>query len=318
AVRLMYVAATRARDHLIVSTFRKKNDGSSAAAVLARLSEKAPNLWGRPPVTTSAFTAPAPEKTADDSTVPANSLDQVPELWDMERLEIVSRMSAPLSVPASSLHEFTGDSPPRESEEESEDEQIELDPWRRGRAATSIGRAVHAVLQDVDPNDPSTLASLAAQCAAAHDVVSYEKEVHELAAATLKTPVMRRAANAHRKGAAWRESYVSAAVGECGVVVEGYVDLVFEEEDGSLVIVDYKTDRDDTVPERYEAQLGAYIAAVRKATGREVSEAVLVFSRRALHALNSGTDIEAAQHKLADLDGAVEHAIEIASREHAL
>ena len=56
------------------------------------------------------------------------------------------------------------------------------------------------------------------------------------------------------------------------------------------------------------------MAAVRKATGREVSEAILVFSRRASEALEQGSDLEAAQHRVADLDEAVNRAIGLAER----
>jgi ATP-dependent exoDNAse (exonuclease V) beta subunit len=119
---------------------------------------------------------------------------------------------------------------------------------------------------------------------------------------------MRRAAEALAKGRAWRESYVSAPVGDSGLILEGYVDLVFED-DGSLVIVDYKTDRTTDDTEAYELQLGAYVAAVRKATGLAVSEAVLVFSRQASEALKNSSSLEDAQHSVSDLDQAADLAV---------
>jgi RecB family exonuclease len=122
---------------------------------------------------------------------------------------------------------------------------------------------------------------------------------------------MRRAAEALAKGRAWRESYVSAPVGDSGLILEGYVDLVFED-DGSLVIVDYKTDRTTDAAKAYELQLGAYVAAVRKATGLAVSEAVLVFSRQASEALAGGTSLDAAEHRIVDLDQAVNRAVRLA------
>jgi len=153
---------------------------------------------------------------------------------------------------------------------------------------------------------------LAAKHSRAHDVAGFEEEILRLAQATLKTPVMQRAAEALAKGRAWRESYVSAPVGDSGLILEGYVDLIFEDDDGSLVIVDYKTDRTTDAAEAYELQLGAYVAAVRRATGREVSEAVLVFSRRASEALKDGTSLEAAQHSVSDLDQSATRAIKLA------
>ena len=54
-----------------------------------------------------------------------------------------------------------------------------------------------------------------------------------------------------------------------GFLVEGKIDLLFEE-DGEWIVVDYKTDRwksgperDDLARERYASQLNDYAAAVR-------------------------------------------------------
>ncbi|MFP6595547.1 MAG: UvrD-helicase domain-containing protein [Dehalococcoidia bacterium] len=308
-VRLMYVAATRAKDHLIVSTYRKDNDRSSLAAVIAELSEDAPQMWS--PI------VPIPESTGIDGPVaeptpptPRTDLLDDPDAWERERDALIRQMSSSQVISASSLH----DSAESVEDDKTGDEQIESDPWRRGRAASSIGRAVHAVLQDIDLTDPDTadLGALAAKHSRAHDVAGFEEEILRLAQATLKTPVMQRAAEALAKGRAWRESYVSAPIGDSGLILEGYVDLIFEDDDGSLVIVDYKTDRTTDAAEAYELQLGAYVAAVRRATGREVSEAVLVFSRRASEALKDGTSLEAAQHSVSDLDQSATRAIKLA------
>ena len=309
-VRLMYVAATRARDHLIVSTFRRDKDKSSPAALMAEYSDDASQLWS--PV----VPLPSPVVVTSDSPEPATrifTLDD-PDTWEREQQELIRQMSASPIVSASSLH----DSADGSWQQKTGDEQVEIDPWRRGRAASAIGRAVHAVLQDVDPGEVGDggiitgLSALATKHARAHDVSEYEAEVLALAQATLATPVMQRAAVALAKGRAWRESYVSAPVGDTGVVVEGYVDLMFEDKDGSLVIVDYKTDRTTDAADQYELQLGAYIAAVTKATGIEVSAAVLVFSRRASEALAAGTSLDAAEHRVADLDHAANRAIRLA------
>jgi ATP-dependent exoDNAse (exonuclease V) beta subunit len=79
----------------------------------------------------------------------------------------------------------------------------------------------------------------------------------------------------------WREVSVTAPVG-VGGVLEGFVDLLFEDDDG-LVVVDYKTDR---IPDRgalgaaagtYRLQVAAYAVALESSTGRDVSRCVLVF-----------------------------------------
>jgi len=68
--------------------------------------------------------------------------------------------------------------------------------------------------------------------------------------------------------------------GDDGVVVEGYVDLIFRQDDGSLVIVDYQTDSipDGAVPFRtrhYRPQLEAYRGVLTSATDVAVATRVL-------------------------------------------
>jgi len=309
SARLMYVACTRAKDHLVVSLYRTASSSdNSITSQFVKYADSTDARWHKLVPRTSGQL----RTTQDDENDPSNTVHDGPQEraeWIQRRASIIENAKRSLTVTASSLqgpHDVPG-------AEKTGDEQIEMDPWRRGRAASSIGRAVHAVLQDVDLPNPSTaeLGVLAAKHSRAHDVAGCEEEIFRLAHATLETPVMRRAAEALAKGRAWRESYVSAPVGDSGLILEGYVDLVFED-DGSLVIVDYKTDRTTDAAKAYELQLGAYVAAVRKATGLAVSEAVLVFSRQASEALAGGTSLDAAEHRIVDLDQAVNRAVRLA------
>lgn len=63
------------------------------------------------------------------------------------------------------------------------------------------------------------------------------------------------------------------------IIVQGIIDVFFEE-DGEIVLLDYKTDRlsygdEDKLAERYNTQMGCYAMAVEKAMGKPVKEAVL-------------------------------------------
>ncbi len=61
------------------------------------------------------------------------------------------------------------------------------------------------------------------------------------------------------------------------VIVQGILDCAFEE-DGEIVIVDYKTDRvssPEVLRERYSGQLGIYKKAVRECLGKNVKETLL-------------------------------------------
>jgi len=68
-------------------------------------------------------------------------------------------------------------------------------------------------------------------------------------------------------------------------VLEGFIDLLYEEGDG-VSILDYKTDswKDvaelDAKVERYQAQMRAYVRAVRESVGRDVASATLLFLSR--------------------------------------
>ena len=73
-----------------------------------------------------------------------------------------------------------------------------------------------------------------------------------------------------------------AGIGPDGTtVIEGVADLVYRDDDGALVIVDYKTDvgvKQETL-EAYWAQLSIYADLIRQATGEYVSRLELVFCR---------------------------------------
>jgi len=100
--------------------------------------------------------------------------------------------------------------------------------------------------------------------------------VASLARSALESEVVRAAA----ARSPLRESFVGTQI-EDGTVLEGVVDLMFRDDDGTVVIVDYKT---DAVPaaalpsriEFYRPQVRAYRRAVRAATG-SATRAVLLF-----------------------------------------
>ena len=88
----------------------------------------------------------------------------------------------------------------------------------------------------------------------------------------------------------WREKKFMVALSELGMkdvlserfgsfdgMIKGIIDLMFEEENG-IVIVDYKSDRqasEECLRERYAVQLKLYCSAVELITGKSVTEAYL-------------------------------------------
>jgi len=112
--------------------------------------------------------------------------------------------------------------------------------------------------------------------AAAEGMSSRWKEIVDLAQRALKSDIVRRAV---ASGRYYREVFVSAPVED--VLVEGFIDLLFED-DAGLVIVDYKTDALTSHEEiqksmaSYRLQGGAYALALKKSSGRPVTEAVFL------------------------------------------
>jgi ATP-dependent helicase/nuclease subunit A len=137
-------------------------------------------------------------------------------------------------------------------------------------------------------------------------VADHASDVAAMVASALSSPTVVHAADRRH----WREVYVAAPVGDGGVL-EGFVDLLVEDDDG-LVVVDYKTDR--TRGERglaaaaaaYRLQVAAYAAALESSTGLTVSRCVLVFVG----------DGGPSEHVFAgaDLDAARDEALEVAGR----
>ena len=273
--RLLYVAATRARDHLLVSVHRvAKPSTSNAEPTAAEL------LW-------SAASDTAPVRTLEARAFAAGSdgdrgvREVAPRAeWDAERAAVLERASRRLTTSATRLAEeaamrrdATGAGDPGLAKDAPD---LELPAWQKGRYGTAIGRAVHAVLQSVELTTGAGLGDAAAAQAAAEEVLGREDLVAALVRSALDAPIVRAAAARPH----WREVYVGAPVG--GSVLEGYIDLLVRDDDG-LVIIDYKTDtvRDSgdlaAKVARYRPQLAAYAAAVEVAVGEPVVRAVLLF-----------------------------------------
>jgi len=262
--RLLYVGATRARDILVVSLHHKANVQCHAA----RIAEHAHRGGGVPfPFDDAAkpTTAPLP------ASPPTISADEIAR----QRAEFISMREQALAA-GSRVRAFTATA--LAHAETLDGTFIEAGPpWRRGRAGTAIGRAVHAVLQVATPDDPR-LDALALAEATAEGLPDVASEVAALARAALAAPSV---AAAHTSGRVRREVPVTAVVD--GALLEGVIDLLVVDDD-EITVIDYKTDAVhsaeaiDARARRYAPQLGAYAVALEAALTRPVTRAVLVFT----------------------------------------
>ncbi|HVS42738.1 MAG TPA: UvrD-helicase domain-containing protein [Candidatus Dormibacteraeota bacterium] len=270
-VRLLYVAMTRARDHLVVGLFRAKGGERTDAALLDGL------LRGRDGVAEldlGTDRPPPPRAQMELAYAEGESVDvhrTGEEAWMLRRAGILAALGELRTRTATGVAHADAEAgmPPELADD--------VAASRRGRAATSLGRAVHAVLQTVDLAAPVDLDALARVQAAAEGIPASAPEVARLARAACASDAVRRAAAARH----WREVPLGAPVE--GVLLEGFVDLLYELPDGRLVVVDYKTDAVrgaaiDARMERYLLQGGVYALLVAEAARREVARIEFVFA----------------------------------------
>ncbi|HLZ31511.1 MAG TPA: UvrD-helicase domain-containing protein, partial [Chloroflexota bacterium] len=159
-LRLLYVAATRAREHLVLSLFHSSRYGRSspAASICSRLSTMPPNGGVRPteiqlaeldplPLVPAPHAPGLPQSTAPESVSPeAHAAAEA--TWQSHRLHLLATHGHErLVTPSGLAHEPELDATdPVISPDSSTDA-----PSRRAhgtrKAATDLGNAVHAVLQ---------------------------------------------------------------------------------------------------------------------------------------------------------------------------
>jgi ATP-dependent helicase/nuclease subunit A len=265
--RLLYVAATRARDHLVVSLYHKAGTRDCPAQRLidAGARERALELPRLPELTGGAL--PLGGLVLDDI-----ALDE--DTFVAQRAALVSDAKKQRVTSATALgrerHDADGDGLKRERDDETE-------PWARGRGSTHRGRAVHAALQSLPWDaDDATIEAVARAQAVAEAIPDEADAIGALIRHALATDAAGRARNAVR---ALRE--VPFAWQEGSQLVEGFIDLVIETADG-LEVVDWKTDAvPATAVERrlveYQPQAGLYVLGLEEATKRAVTRVTYVF-----------------------------------------
>lgn len=264
-IRLMYVAATRAKDHLIVSLYRPDRGGeSSFASKLEATCQDMQEIWRK--VEPQESTATGAMETGETGRAVDIDTEEDRSRWLEEREAMLNRASRSLTIAATRIARIN---------KEADESEF---PHRTGRGGTKLGRAVHSVLQSIDPATAEGLDKAAAAQAANEGIIDRTGEVIDLVKRALESGAVKRAL---ASGRYYREVYVNARLENCSV--DGFIDLLFEEEDG-FVIVDYKTDDVDEEPsedksEQYSIQAGIYALAAHRVTGKPVKEVILLFLR---------------------------------------
>ena len=284
AVRLTYVAATRARDHLVLSLHRREqwsNDPPSQAAGFAQTSDES-GLAA--PLVLDALTPPAAEapKLLPQPSPEEQAAEEL--AWEQRRSRLLETLGGQRVTSATRLAD-------------TEPEVDAVAAQRRGRAGTSLGRAVHAVLQLLELATLAGLPELAAAQAAVEGIASRAGEVEELARRAAESTPVRAAI---RAGRFWREVPLAAELE--GTILEGFADLVCEVA-GQLRVVDYKTDRVAAAEiehrfEHYRLQAAVYALLLEKVTGKPVAGVDFVFVQPAAVRSLGGAELAAAVTEL--------------------
>ena len=187
-------------------------------------------------------------------------------------------------------------------------EKERAERYSRGRGGTSLGSAVHGALQDLvtelqaDGKLPlgddvsiarlvdglnDDISRLAKHHAAENDIGGREGEIRPLVEQALQHKAVVKALRA--RNGLWPEISVAAPLddGPSPVVMEGIIDLLYQDDEGQMVILDYKTDRvrneaDVAAKMKYYRYQGAaYAVAVEQATGKTVKSVQFLFIRHA-------------------------------------
>jgi ATP-dependent helicase/nuclease subunit A len=266
-IRLLYVATTRARDHLVISVHRKEAD-ETAVTYAEVLYEAGWNPDLVELLETGDYERP--RDTARDRSINQPAFD-LPSLEDWQQMHdsALAASAMPIAVSATGLAAEERDA-------------VDVEPAPRGRNrgdGAAIGSAVHAVLQGIDLATGVGVTALSVVQASAEGVSERADLIEALCRSALESEVVKTAAKQRH----WREVYVG--VPDSDRVLEGFIDLLYEDVDG-VAIVDYKTDSWKELSElnakveHYGGQMRAYVRAVRESVGKPVTSATLLFLNR--------------------------------------
>ena len=311
-VRLAYVAATRARDHLLVSLHRsdtsRSNHSNGIAAQIDAMAAGALPHQRVPDDILAAWRRPPPEPAA------GGAGDYDLDGWQKDRAVAIAGRSRRQAATATWVAEMArrkdtvADAAADDGVALDDKEKERAERYSRGRGGTSLGSAVHGALQDLvtelqaDGKLPlgddvsiarlvdglnDDISRLAKHHAAENDIGGREGEIRPLVEQALQHKAVVKALRA--RNGLWPEISVAAPLddGPSPVVLEGIIDLLYQDDEGQMVILDYKTDRvrneaDVAAKMKYYRYQGAaYAVAVEQATGRTVKSVQFLFIRHA-------------------------------------
>ena len=295
--RLMYVAATRARDHLLVPLAMEPGKmGRDAKQVVPHLPDWAPIHHLEP--AGGPVRVLAPEVLAAVEALPVGEAEE-PDTgqvtaagagrgeWEAARRALIADASVEMLVVAATTHDADAS---RRNEDGLQDDSLadaEPGPVMVGRSGTSVdteatrtGRALHLVMEWIDFAAPGDRNAIVHRACAAEGAEGHEAAVRGWVDTCLASDAVARALGADEMH---REVPFTIAAGD-GFEV-GRIDLLIREGD-EITVIDWKSDRVDPGSEQAHAeavhrgQADAYVRALRaSAPDLSVKEVIFVFAR---------------------------------------
>jgi len=265
--RLLYVACTRARDWLVIP---RPPAGARPGSFWRDLW---PFLDVSPPAdvtTLDAATLPSTLRSEPPLDVgrlaAAHGGDAVAARWGAERAALIADAAERTLIPVAVTRFAARTAPPAAVPASS-------------AGGRDFGGLVHQLLEWIPLDRPEQAVAMADALAPRFGLdAAAARRAAEDAVRALATPLMDRARRARRL---WRE--LPLWFPQDGELIEGIVDLVFEEEDGRLVVVDYKTDHivEHQALEQaahHAHQLQLYGRGLTQATGVAVAQRLVLFT----------------------------------------
>ncbi|HEX7879177.1 MAG TPA: UvrD-helicase domain-containing protein, partial [Candidatus Eisenbacteria bacterium] len=284
-IRLFYVAATRARDRLVLPIAARDGKALGFRSLLETANLADLPLVSPPPEDSAedepllrrGWRVPAP---MDDGALAATQEVQAARAAHRERLEAL-RSAWPPSARWFNPSLLGGGGKRATTNGDADADPVGAGPPSDGRP---VGRAVHGVLERVAAHGGDRMDRVA-QALVAEGITDPDggARVARFVDAALAHPLWARARAASWSGrevpflAGWSAEEAGGAARR----IDGICDLLFEEGDG-LVLVDWKTDRHDAdgwegAARRHRAQLLGYLLAIEAGAPRPVTELNLVF-----------------------------------------
>ncbi len=276
--RLLYVAATRARDRLVVSIWRQGKG-------------KAQGAWAR---LDPFLKENLPEPSAPAAPVPRPVLERLPEELAGFRKRRAERLTLS-SHPTYSVTPVT----------EIAHREGPVPAWERTGRGMSWGRVIHGLLEALMKDPSLDVRVYAANLLAEEDRPPEDlEEAVRLVGGVRSSPLWRRALSARRRlvevpfALQVPSAELGMTTGPSETLLQGAIDLAFEEE-GGWSIVDYKSDTvTDNLPDLvrfYRPQVELYRRYWQQLTGQP--------ARAALFFLQTGDVawLEETEHSLSSI-----------------